>query len=108
MPKSIAIVVVCWFVAPLAICAAEKSIQFGDKLPNLSFKDTRYLPRSLNDFGAKKAFVLVFTTTGCPLVGRYLPVLQKLESVYRGKDVQFVAINVGAGDSILAMATQAV
>src|SRR5262245_57165732 len=88
--------------------ADESPIGFGDKLPNLTFKDTRYLPRSLNDFGAKKAFVIVFTTTGCPLVEPYLPLLQKLESAYRGKDVQCIAINVGAGDSILAMATQAV
>jgi len=109
MPRSIAVALLCSLLGgPLAMGAAEKTIRVGDKLPNLTFKDTRYLPRSLNDFGAKKAFVIVFTTTGCPLVERYLPVLQKLESAYRGKDVQFIAINVGAGDSILAMATQAV
>jgi thiol-disulfide isomerase/thioredoxin len=88
--------------------AGEKGARLGDKIPNLTFKDTRYLPRSLDDFGKKKAFVLVFTTTGCPLVERYLPVLQRLESAYRGKDVQFVAINVGVDDSILTTATQAV
>ena len=88
--------------------ADEKASRFGAKIANLTFKDTRYLPRSLADFGPKRAFVVVFTTTGCPLVERYLPVLQKLETAYRGQDVQFLAVNVGADDSILAVATQAV
>ena len=88
--------------------AEERAIRFGEKLPNLTFKDIRYLPRSLDDFGKKKAYVLVFTSTGCPIVERYLPILQKLETVYRAQDVQFLAVNVGADDSILAMATQAV
>src|SRR5688500_17657477 len=87
---------------------AAKPLQIGDKVPSLRFKDTRYLQRSLDDFAGKKAFVLVFTTTGCPLVERYLPVVQALESAYRGQGVQFVALNVGGHDSILTMATQAV
>jgi peroxiredoxin len=88
--------------------ADEKPIRLGDKVPQLTFKDTRYLPRSLDDFPQQKAYVLVFTATDCPLVERYLPVLQKLESAYRGKSMQFLAINVGPGDSILNVATQAV
>ncbi|MCI0685586.1 MAG: redoxin family protein [Gemmataceae bacterium] len=87
---------------------AAKPLRIGDIAPTLTFKDIRYLPRSLDDFGKKKAYVLVFTTTGCPLVERYLPVLQELETAYRPKDVQFVAINVGLGDSVVTMATQAV
>ena len=69
-------------IAGHLVRADEKPLRFGDKLPHLTFKDTRYLPRSLDDFGKKKAFVLVFTTIGCPLVERYLPILQKLESAY--------------------------
>src|SRR5262249_40064576 len=88
--------------------ADEKPIRLGDKVPQPTFKDTRYLLRSLDDFPQQKAYVLVFTATGCPLVERYLPVLQKLESGYRGKGVQFIAINVGPDDSILNVATQAV
>src|SRR5207249_3487972 len=56
----------------------------------------------------KNAFVLCFTNTTCPLVQRYLPVLQALEKEYRDKGVQFVAVNCGAEDSIVAMAAQAV
>lgn len=90
------------------VAASEKALHLGEKAPHLLFKDIRYLPRSLDDFGKKRAYVVVFTTTGCPLVERYLPVLQKLESDYRAKDVQFLAVNVGVDDAINAMAAQAV
>jgi len=80
----------------------------GDKVPPLHFKDIRYLSRSLDDFGKKQAYVLVFTSTRCPLVQRYLPALQRLESEFRAKGVQFMAVNVCPEDGILEMATQAV
>lgn len=88
--------------------AAEKPVKIGTEIANLTFKDIRYLPRSLNDFGEKKAYVIVFTTTKCPLALRYLPTLNKLEKEYRDKGVQFLAMNVGLEDSILDMGTQAV
>jgi thiol-disulfide isomerase/thioredoxin len=99
-------------LSSLAPASGEKGegegAKIGDRIDNLTFKDTRYLPRSLDDFEKKKAFVLVFTTTGCPLVERYLPALQRLEKEYRGRGVQFLAVNVGADDSIVAMAAQGV
>ncbi|HXG08889.1 MAG TPA: redoxin family protein [Gemmataceae bacterium] len=88
--------------------AGDRPVKVGDRIANLTFKDIRYLPRSLDDFTDRKVFVLVFTTTGCPLVERYLPTLSRLEKEYRDRGVQFLAINVGADDSIVAMASQAV
>ncbi len=87
---------------------AEPDVKIGTKIGSLGFKDIRYLPRSLADFKDKKAFVLAFTTNGCPLAERYLSVLQRLEKDFRSKGVQFLAINVGADDSILDLASQAV
>jgi hypothetical protein len=75
---------------------------------DIEFKDIRYLMRTLDDFGPRKAFVLVATSTSCPLVGRYLPDLIELERAYRDREVQFVALNVARGDSIAEMAAQAV
>lgn len=86
----------------------------GDKLEMLTFTDIRFLPRSLTDFVSKqdpvqkRAFALVFTNTTCPLVQRYLPRLKALDEEFREQGVQFVAVNVGADDSIFDMATQAV
>jgi thiol-disulfide isomerase/thioredoxin len=88
--------------------ATDKSVDIGAQISNLHFKDIRYLPRSLDDFSGKKAFVIAFTNTTCPLVQRYLPTLKEMEKAYRDKGVQFLAVNVAADDTILAMAAHAV
>ena len=102
---SIASLLALFAISP-ALAAEPAGI--GEAAGKLRFTDIRSLPRTLDDFGAKKAFVLAFTNTSCPVVQRYLPVLQALEKDYRGKDVQFVAVNSAAEDTLIAMATQAV
>jgi thiol-disulfide isomerase/thioredoxin len=87
---------------------ASAEVKFGSAVGKLTFKDIRYLTRTLDDLPKSKAYVLAFTNTTCPLVQRYLPTLNRLERAYRGKGVQFVAVNVGADDTIAAMAAQAV
>jgi hypothetical protein len=87
--------------------AADKEVKIGASIGNLTFKDIHFLPRSLDDFGAKKAYVIVFTNTTCPLAQQYFPTLKALEKEFRDKGVQFLCVNVGAEDSILNMASQA-
>ncbi len=104
------------FVAVFALCSLaastsgdeRKPVPVGSKIANIAFKDTRFLVRSLDDFKDRKAFVLVFVDTSCPLVPRYLPTLKRLESEYRKKGVQFLAVNVGLEDTIVDMAAQAI
>lgn len=91
---------------PRPATAAAPAI--GDKVADLRFKDIRALPRSLADLGSKKAYVFVFTTTSCPLVRRSIPKLTELETRLGSPDVQFVAVNVGADDTIRDMAAQAI
>jgi thiol-disulfide isomerase/thioredoxin/mono/diheme cytochrome c family protein len=79
----------------------------GEKVSKFTFTDIRYLPRRLADLGDKKAYVVVFTTLDCPLVKRYLPRLKALDEAYRGKEVQFLALNVGADDPLVEVAYQA-
>jgi thiol-disulfide isomerase/thioredoxin len=92
----------------LASTAWAGEVEIGSEIKQLRFKDIRYLVRNLEDLPRSKAYVLVFTTTTCPLVQRYLPGLNRLEKEYREKAVQFVGINVGPDDSIRDMAAQAV
>src|SRR3954468_22706161 len=87
---------------------ADERPKVGDTVGKLKFTDTRSLPRTLDDFGKKKAVVLVFTNTSCPVAQKYLPVLQALEKEYRGKDVQFVSVNAAEEDTVIAVATQSV
>ena len=108
LPILISSLVLVAMLFPHSAEAGNQQVKIGDRIANLNFKDIHYLPRSLDDFQKKKAFVLIFTTATCPVVQRYLPELRRLEKAYRAKDVQFVAIDVGADDSILAVAAQAV
>ncbi|REK12059.1 MAG: alkyl hydroperoxide reductase [Planctomycetota bacterium] len=85
----------------------ETQVAIGDKVDNFEFKDIRYLPRTLSEFGDKKAFVVMFTTLDCPLVQRYLPKLGEMEREYRDQGVQFLAVNVGPNDDIREVAYQA-
>ncbi|MBI3821574.1 MAG: redoxin family protein [Planctomycetes bacterium] len=91
-----------------SFATAQDAVKIGERVGKLKLTDIRYLPRTLDDFGTKKAYVLVFTNSTCPLVKRYLPTLQSLEKDYRAKDVQFLAVNSADADSIITTATQAV
>jgi len=88
-------------------CGGGERPAIGATIEDLRFTDMHWLPRSLADFGERKAFALVFTTIDCPIAQRYLPRLIELEARYRERGVQFVAVDVGAGDSILEIATVA-
>lgn len=99
---------VLMLLALAAAAQAQDAVKIGAQIGKLKFTDIRGLPRSLDDFGKKKAYVLVFTNTSCPLAKRYLPTLTALDKEYAGKNVQFVGVNSAEEDSVIAMATQAV
>jgi thiol-disulfide isomerase/thioredoxin len=86
----------------------EQPASIGEIVPDLEFKDTRYLLRSLNELSAKKAYVVVFLNGSCPVAKQYLPELVRLEKEFRGKGAAFLALNASGLDSISDMATQAV
>lgn len=88
--------------------AEDVSVRIGSSVGSLSFTDIHYLPRTLSEFGDRKAYVVVFTTLDCPIVKRSLPTLKKLEEEYRDKGVQFVAINTSPADEMVDVADQAV
>ncbi|MBI3845325.1 MAG: redoxin domain-containing protein [Planctomycetes bacterium] len=87
---------------------AEVPLAIGERVSALRFTDIHYLPRSLDDLGAKKAIVLFFTSADCPVARRYLPRVADLEARYRERGVAFVGVNAGAGDSIVETAEQSV
>lgn len=84
------------------------NVPVGTTIPDLRFKDIRALNRSLAEMGVHDAWVIVFTTTQCPLVRQTLPRLAELERELHDRDIQFLAVNVGAGDTIREMAAQAI
>src|SRR5438067_6860791 len=97
----------CLSFAFATVHAKEKKVPLDTPVENFTFKDIHYLPRTLEDLGDGKAYVIIFTTTQCPLVQRYLPRLKELSSQYGEKGVRFLALNVGPDDSIKEIAYQA-
>ncbi len=83
------------------------TVPIGSKIDRLTFKDIRYLPRSLDELGEAKFIVLAFLTTSCPVAQRSIPTLNRLEKEYRTQGVRFAAVNVGQEDTIRDMAKQA-
>jgi thiol-disulfide isomerase/thioredoxin len=109
----VAIAMLVIFSAPLRAekapsnLADQAPVKIGQPAGDFTFKDIRYLPRKLADFGDKKAYVILFTTLDCPVVQRYLPKLKALDEAYRDKGVQFLAMNVGPSDDLREVAYQA-
>ncbi|MGE0709055.1 MAG: redoxin domain-containing protein [Planctomycetota bacterium] len=88
--------------------AAEPgAAKLGEAVGKLELTDTRYLPRTLDDLGQPRLIALVFTTVECPMVKRVLPRVVALSRELRPKGVQFLAVDVGPGDDLRAVATQA-
>ena len=86
------------------VFAQDSRVAIGSPVGDLRFKDIRYLPRSLDDFGEKRAFVLVFITRQCPVALRYLPEAKRLAKTYAERGVQFVIVDVDAERDITGMA----
>ena len=79
----------------------------GAVVPDFSLKDIHRRPRSLDGFKDKKAFVVVFVDTECPLANLYVPTEIELHRKYAGQGVQFLAINSSSQDSFVTVSAHA-
>ena len=80
----------------------------GQRLANFTLRDAiSGRPVSLYGFAGKKAAVLVFLGTDCPIANLYAPRLVELNKAYRSQGVAFLGINANAGDSESAIRDQA-
>lgn len=111
--QRIGIAVSVWLCVA-ASCPAEENrteraaVAVGSVAKDLSFTDIRYLPRSFDELGERKALVVAFTTLDCPLVQRYLPRLKEFDAAYRDRGVKFLTLNVAEDDLVVDVAHQAV
>jgi peroxiredoxin/mono/diheme cytochrome c family protein len=77
-------------------------------VPNFQLKDPRDQSTvSLADLKDKKALVVVFLSTECPLSNLFLSVLADLHKEYKNKSVSFIGINANSQDSLERVATHA-
>ncbi len=64
----------------------------GHRVPNVVLNGVDGKPRALDDFADKRAILLIFVTTECPIANRYLPVLAQLAKKNADQPVQLLAI----------------
>jgi len=79
----------------------------GAVVSDFSLKDIHRRPRSLDGFKGKKALVVVFVDTECPVANLYVPALIELHRKYAGKGVQCLAINSSSQDSFISVSAHA-
>ena len=79
----------------------------GAAVSDFSLKDIHRRARSLAGFPDKKAFVVAFVDTECPLANLFVPSLIALHKEYAGKGVQFLAINSSSQDSFVSVSADA-
>src|SRR5262245_47205371 len=76
-------------------------------IANFKLKTTEGKEWALEDCKDKKAFVVAFIGTQCPVNNAYMPTLVALEKAYADKGVQVVAVNSNEHDPVGAIAEHA-
>jgi len=67
--------------------------------PQFSLTDTAGRTHTPADWAGKRAVVLLFVSTDCPLSNRYVPEFNRIESAYTARGVAFYAVQ---GDATVA------
>ncbi len=76
----------------------------GRRVPSFALKDAAGEMRSLADYSDKRAVVLVFVSTECPIANEYLPVIADLASKESEQSVQWLAIYSSPSDDAAKIA----
>jgi peroxiredoxin len=79
----------------------------GARVADFTLRDINGKSHSLSGFERKKAIVIVFVGTECPLANLYLPTLAKLHQSFAARGIQFLAINSNDQDSAADVAAHA-
>jgi peroxiredoxin len=83
------------------------TVKIGQKIAGFTLKDTAGNPWSLDSAKDKKAVVVVFLGTECPINNAFIPRLLELNKTYEPQGVVFVAVNSNKHDSARRVAEHA-
>jgi peroxiredoxin len=78
------------FCAPLVFLLQVLATAGG--LPHFSFSDTAGRIHTAADWAGKRALVLFFVSTDCPLSNRYVPEMNRIAGTYAPRGVAFYAV----------------
>src|SRR5436190_1399890 len=102
-PRFVSSAVIALLLAAMSARAEEPTL-VGRQIDGFQLQDYLGTQHSLHDWHDKKAVVVAFLGTECPLAKLYAPRLQELAKQYEAKGVQFVAIDSNQQDSLAKMA----
>ena len=88
--QTVAALVACSLTAAMSRAAA----------PAFSFSDTNGHLHTKSEWSGKRAVVLFFLTTDCPLSNNYAPEMNRIDATYSPRDVMFYAVQ---GDATVAL-----
>jgi peroxiredoxin len=91
----------------LAGALRAQTAQPARNVRTFTLKDAADRPWSLKDLADRKAIVVVFLGTECPINNAYLPRLAELSGTYGPKGVAFVAVNSNWHDTSTRIAAHA-
>jgi peroxiredoxin len=81
---------------PVPAADTERS---GYRVDDFTLADTAGKTHALKDYRDRKAVVVVFLGTQCPINNAFLPRLAELHKTYSGKGVAFLAVNANHQDT---------
>lgn len=77
------------------------ALSFAGQEPSFSLTDTAGHQHTRAEWTGKRAIVLYFTSTDCPLANGYVPEMNRMEQAYHSRGVAFYAVQ---GDATIAPA----
>ena len=103
LPRGLAFALI-FMLTSIGITNAE-IIKMDKEVPNFTLKDTMDKPHSLKDLSReKKATVVMFISTECPVSNDYNERIIALYNDYKEQGVQFIGINSNRNESVKEIA----
>ena len=88
------------FIIVFGMNASADTVKMDEKIPNFTLKDVTDKAHSLKDLSReKKATVLMFISTECPVSNDYNERIVALHNDYKDQGVQFIGINSNRNES---------
>ena len=89
------------FTLAFSVIADTATVKMDKEIPNFTLKDTTDKEHSLKDLSEKKrATVVIFISTECPVSNDYNERIVALYNDYKDQSVQFIGINSNRNESV--------
>lgn len=93
--------------AVLSCGIASADVELGKKVEDFRLDDAGGKARAMSDYKGKKAVVVMFIATRCPVSNAYNERMAKLDADYRDKGVQVIGINANKQEPVEEVAKHA-